>query len=86
MNLEQLYQERFQSFEMEPSSGANSAMKQKIRFAKTMQLIKWIAIAVIATATLATITYFSLTTENNPTSNNLLETPSNIESLVEEPN
>lgn len=83
MDLDQLYRERFQSFEMEPSTGVNSLMKQKLKYAKSMQLIKWIAIAVLTTTAVATITFLSLRSDENLAESILPETQSNIEILNE---
>jgi len=58
MDLEQLYQERFQTFEMEPSSDTSLKMKNKISHFKAMQLIKWIVVGVVVSATIAVISFF----------------------------
>ncbi len=55
INIEQLYQERFQSFEVETAPDVNITMKGKIKYFKNLQLIKWAAIGVVGTATVATI-------------------------------
>ena len=83
MNLEQLYKERFHSFEMEQSSNINMRMKQKIKYAKTMQLIKWIAIAVLTTAAVATIAFLSLNSDDSQTQTDLPKTQSTIETIEE---
>ena len=63
MNLEQLYHERFQSFEMTPSSNISQRMQSKIKFAKTLQLLKWIVIGTFIAAAAVSLTIFSLSTE-----------------------
>jgi hypothetical protein len=83
MDLDQLYRERFQSFEMEPSTGVNSLMKQKLKYVKSMQLIKWIAIAVLTTTAVATITFLWLRSDESQVENILPKTQSTIETLNE---
>ncbi|NOR87019.1 MAG: outer membrane beta-barrel protein [Bacteroidales bacterium] len=71
INLEQLYQERFQSFEMKQSTDINLKMKNKIRYSKNQILYKWIAIAAVITATAIAISLFNMNTakpETNLTS------------------
>lgn len=67
INLEQLYQERFQSFEMKQSSDINLKMKNKIRYSKNQILFKWIAIATIITATAIALSLFNLNTTDPET-------------------
>lgn len=83
MNLEKLYQERFQSFEMEPSTGVNSLMRQKLKYVKSIQLIKWITIAVLTTTAVATITFLSLRPDENQPETVLPESQTTIETLSE---
>ena len=60
INLEQLYQERFQSFEKKPSSNTFPRMQKKIRHFKTLQLIKRIAFgALIAAIAITLLSLFS---------------------------
>lgn len=82
MNLDKLYQERFQSFEMEPSSGAAASMLQKLKIAKTLSMVKWIVGGILIAVTAATITLLSITSEETGT------LPINIENKIEsnEPN
>lgn len=66
MNLEQIYKERFQSFEMEQDSRINLRMKQKIRHFKTMQWIKWIAIGLLISTAAVIISHWSFTAKDTP--------------------
>ncbi len=69
INIEQLYQERFQSFELETAPDVNITMKGKIKYFKNLQLIKWAAIGVGVTATVVTIaTIVFLSFMQNPKS------------------
>ncbi len=42
INIEKLYKERFQHFEVEPSSDSLLAMQQQLRYAKKVKFIKWL--------------------------------------------
>ena len=60
MDLEQLYHDRFQSFEIEQSPDISLRMQKKIRHYKTLQLFKWIAIGAVIVTTAMVITIFLL--------------------------
>ena len=85
MNLEQLYQERFQSFEKKPSSDISLRMQKKISHVKTLQLIKWIAIGAVITATAVALSIFSLSSDEPKAHRNTNEDLSLIEHSVEKP-
>lgn len=75
IDLDQLYQERFQSFEMEPSTGAMTSMMQKLKWAKTISMVKWIAGGILITAAAVTITLFSINNNENELAPNNTEEP-----------
>lgn len=58
MNLEQLYKERFEHFEAEPSANAMLGMQQKLRYAKKIALLKWIVGSAFVLATTITVLSF----------------------------
>jgi len=60
IDLDKLYQERFQSFEMEPSSAASTSMLKKLKMAKTISILKWIVGGIIITITAVSLTLLNL--------------------------
>jgi hypothetical protein len=73
IDLDKLYQERFQSFEMEPSSAAASSMLKKLKWAKTMSVAKWIIGGILIATTAVTITLLSINTNEPETKNEKTE-------------
>jgi len=60
IDLDKLYQERFQSFEMEPSTATATSMLKKLKMAKTISILKWIAGGILIATSAVTITLLSL--------------------------
>lgn len=73
INLDQIYQERFQSFEMEQSSDISARMQKKLKYAKTMTKVKWILIGFLITATAVSITLLSIHSDKNENKPNHIE-------------
>lgn len=69
IDLDKLYKERFQSFEMKPSSTAATSMLKKLKLAKTISMLKWIAGAVLIATTAVTITLLSFNTDKTESLN-----------------
>lgn len=77
IDLDKLYQERFQSFEMEPSSATSVSMLKKLKVAKTISLLKWIVGGILIAGTAFTITFLSL--DFNKTEKQNLSIKNNID-------
>lgn len=67
INLDQLYQERFQSFEMEQSSDISARMQKKLRFSKSIRLIKWITIGVVIVSSALIVALYNIDNEESET-------------------